>query len=381
MKRYLNSSVLVFVAIIVVVAVWIGSGVIGGGEPEEAAAAPRPAPVVAASWSEAAPVDQTLTLYGEVEPTQIVAVRARTDGIVENIVDQGTEVASGDEIAQLSSDDREARLARAQAGVATAEQSYEAARQLAERRVGPEQDVRARLADLEAARAELRAIELEISNTTLTAPISGTVNRIISDVGAYVSPGGEILEIVDNDPLVAVIQVQQSQIVNVRRGMTARVVFIGGDETEGRVTFVSPLADAATRTFRVEVEVPNPGGEVPAGLSAEVTLVTRTVDAHHISAALVRLDEQGRLGLYTIEDDDTVVFRPVETVMADSTGIWVAGLEPRERLVTITQGISSGETVQVEETPDEYRSRVIRPGEEGHVEEDAPEGVDLQESE
>jgi multidrug efflux system membrane fusion protein len=381
MKRYLNSSVLVFVAIIVIVAVWIGSGMIGGGEPEEAAAAPRPTPVVAASWSEAAPVDQSLTLYGEVEPTQIVIVRARTDGIVESIVDQGTEVASGDEIAQLSSDDREARLARAQAGVATAEQSYEAARQLAERRVGPEQDVRARLADLEAARAELRAIELEISNTTLVAPISGTVNRIVSDIGAYVSPGGEILEIVDNDPLVAVIQVQQSQIVNVRRGMTARVAFIGGDETEGRVTFVSPLADAATRTFRVEVEVPNPGGEIPAGLSAEVTLVTRTVDAHHISAALVRLDEQGRLGLYTIEDDDTVLFRPVETVMADSTGIWVTGLEPRQRLVTITQGVSSGETVQVEETPEEYRRRVIRPSDEGDAGDDAPEDVDVQESE
>lgn len=362
-SRLLDPSVLTFTAIIAVIAIWIGSGVLGRGGGTPAADRERTVPVVAASWSEAAPVDQQMSLYGEVEPTQVVTLRSRTEGIVESVASQGLTVTPGQELAQLSTDDREARLARSQAQLASAERNFNAAQRLAERGVGPTSDVQARLAEVEAARAELRAIELEIENTTLRSPIRGTVNRIISDVGAYVSMGGEILEIVDNDPLVAVIQVQQSQITHVRPGMPARVSFIGGEETEGRVTFVSPLADAATRTFRVEVEVPNPEGAVPAGLSAEVTLVTRTVEAHHISSALLRLDEHGRLGLYVVDDDDQVAFREVNIVMADSSGVWAAGLSNRERLITISQGgIGAGETVEVQDTPEDYRQRVLAPG-------------------
>jgi membrane fusion protein, multidrug efflux system len=360
-SRFFTSTTIVFAAIILLVAFWIASGMIGREE-EEVAAPQRPLPIVTASWSEALPVDQRLSLYGDVEPTQVATVRARTDGLIESVAEQGTVVVQGDELAQLSTDDREARLARGEAQVANAERSYDAAVQLAERNVGPQSDVQARLAELEAARAELRAIQLDIENTTLTAPIPGIVNRVIAEIGAYVSAGGEVLEIVDNDPLIAVVQVQQSQIVNVRRGMPAMVSFIGGRQAEGRVSFVSPLADAATRTFRVEVEVPNPDGEVPAGISVEVMLVTATVDAHHLSSALLRLDEQGQLGLYAVENDDSVVFKPVEIVMADSSGIWVTGLLARDRLVTISQGaVAAGETVTVEETPAEYQARVIRP--------------------
>lgn len=362
-SRFLDPSVLTFAAIVAVITIWIASGMLGRESGAPVSEREHPVPVVAASWSEAVPVDQQMSLYGEVEPTQVVTLRSRTEGIVESVVSQGVIVSPGQELAQLSTDDREARLARSQAQLANAQRSFDAAQRLAERGVGPEADVQSRLAEVEAARAELRAIELEIENTTLRSPISGTVNRIISDVGAYVSLGGEILEIVDNDPLIAVIQVQQSQITNIRPNMPARVSFIGGDETEGRVVFVSPLADAATRTFRVEVEVPNPDGAVPAGLSAEVTLITRTVDAHHISSALLRLDEQGRLGLYVVGENEEVAFRQVDIVMADSSGIWASGLGERERLITISQGgIGAGEKVEVQETPDDYRKRVIAPG-------------------
>lgn len=380
LSRLLNSSAIVFVAIILLVVFWIGSGIIGR-EDAPASAAERPTPVVAASWSEARPVDRELTLYGEVEPTQVATLRSRIDGLVESVADQGTVVEEGDVLARLTTDDREARLARAEAQVVSAQRSYDAAQQLADRGVGPGSDVQTRLAELEAARAELRTIELEIDNTSLRAPISGVINRVIADIGAYVAPGGDVLEIVDNDPLVAVVQVQQSEITNIRTGMPARVRFIGGREAEGRVSFVSPLADAATRTFRVEIEVPNPDGEVPAGVSAEVMLVTATVEAHHISPALIRLDEQGRLGLYVIEGDDRAVFRPIEIVMADSAGIWAGGLEERQHLVTISQGsIPVDEPVEVRETPEEYRDRAIGPGAAGEGTDVVPNDVDLQEA-
>ncbi|NMG39608.1 efflux RND transporter periplasmic adaptor subunit [Chelativorans sp. ZYF759] len=355
MGRYFNATTLVFLGLIALVVVWIGSGMIT----REPIAPPERAqtrmPTVAASWSEAEEIVRELVLYGDVEPVQVAMLRARTDGIVEEVVSQGTRVESGDVLAQLSSDDREARLVRAEAQLALAERDFRAAEQLAERGVGPEAEAQARLAQLEAARAELRAIELEIGNTTLRAPISGTVNQIVAEMGAYVSPGGEVLEIVDNDPLVAVVHVQQAQIPNVRVGASARVKFIGGDQKEGRVRFVSPIADAATRTFRVEIQIDNADRELPAGLSAEVTIPFQSVPAHRVSAALGRLDEQGRIGLHILDEEDRIQFAPIEIIRARADGVWVTGLPERARIVTISQGtLRPGQQVNVQETPEEY---------------------------
>ncbi|MGY6710153.1 MAG: efflux RND transporter periplasmic adaptor subunit [Rhizobiaceae bacterium] len=355
MGRYFNATTLVFLGLIALVVVWIGSGILT----REPIAPPQRAepriPTVAASWSDAEEIVRELVLYGDVEPAQVAMLRARTDGIVEEVVSQGTRVESGDVLAQLSSDDREARLARAEAQLATAERDFRAAEQLAERGVGPEAEAQARRSQLEAARAELRAIELEIGNTTLRAPISGTVNQIVAETGAYVSQGGEVLEIVDNDPLVAVVHVQQAQIPNVREGASARVKFIGGEEKEGSIRFVSPIADAATRTFRVEIEIENPDRELPAGLSAEVTIPFQSVPAHRVSAALGRLDEQGRIGLHILDEEDRIQFAPIEIIRARADGVWVTGLPERARIVTISQGtLRPGQEVDVQETPEEY---------------------------
>ncbi|WP_185984486.1 efflux RND transporter periplasmic adaptor subunit [Aureimonas mangrovi] len=354
-SKFLNATTLVFLAIVALVVFWIGSGMFGREPETPPQRAERALPSVAASASQASEVTTELTLYGDVEPTQIATVRARVEGVVEEVVSQGTVVAAGDVLARLSTDDRQARAARAQAQLTTAEQAAANARQLFERGVGPETNVQTTMAELEAARAELRAIELEIANTQVVAPIAGVVNRVIADLGAYVSPGGEVLEIVDNDPLLAVITVQQGDIARVRSGMPARVSFIGGDTRDGRVSFVSPIAEAATRTFRVEVEVANPDESLPSGISAEVVIPIETVSAHYISPALARLDTEGLMGVYVVDDADRIQFAPMEIVNADAGGIWITGIEDGARLVTISQGgLQPGEVVAVRETPAEY---------------------------
>ena len=353
--RLINSTSLVFVAIIVLVVGWIGSGMLTRELPQEPQQVEATIPMVAASWSEAEPITLELVLYGDVEPVQVSRLRARTDGTVEYIVAQGARVGEGDTLVSLSVEDREARLARAQAQLSAAQRDFESAQQLMERGVGTDADAQTRFAQLEAARAEMRAIELEIANTQLRAPISGVVNRVIADEGAYLSPGGEVLEIVDNDPLIAVVQVQQMAIGGVRTGMPARVAFLGGTEREGEIRFVSSVADAATRTFRVEVEIANPDGELPSGLSAEVTIPIETVQAHRVSAALGRLDERGRLGLHIVNEDDRIAFAPVEIVRARTDGVWVTGLPDRARIVTISHGsLAHGRQVEVRETPPEF---------------------------
>lgn len=365
LSKLFNATTLVFTALVALVVVWIGSGMLDRDPPTQPERIEPRRPSVAASLSRARNVTNELRLYGDVEPVQIATVRARTDGVIEEIVAQGVQVSSGDSIALLSADDRVARQARAQAQVATAERAYNNAVQLFERNVGPETNVQTTRAELEAARAELRTIELEIANTTLTSPIDGVVNRVIADLGSYVSLGGEVMEVVDNDPLLAVVNVQQRDISRVRQGMAARISFIGGEDREGTVTFVSPLAEAATRTFRIEVQVSNPEGDLPSGISAEVVIPVETVSAHYISPALTRLDTDGRIGVYVVDDESRIRFAPMRIVNADAGGIWIEGIPAEARIVTISQGaLSPGQEVDVEETPAGYLT--------GDVPENAP---------
>ncbi len=354
-SRLLNPTTVVFAAIVILVVAWMGSGMIGRDAHRAPERQAPPPPSVAASWSEAEPITRELVLHGDVEPNQVVTLRARTEGIVEEMASTGRRVTRGEALGQLSTDDRQARLARAHAQLASAQRDYDSTMELVEGGFVSRSEAQTRLAQLEAARADLRAIQLEIDNTTLRAPIDGVINRIDADLGSYVAMGGEVLRIVDNDPLITVVHVHQAAAPRLATGMPARVRFIGGDERAGTVRFVAPLADAATRTFRVEIEVDNPEPALPSGLSAEAVIPTDTVSAHRVSAALIRLDAQGRIGLQTVDDDAHIAFTPVEVIRARADGIWVTGLPQRARIVTISRGLlSPGQAVEVRETPPEY---------------------------
>lgn len=360
MTRYLSSSTLAFLAILGFLAFWIGGGMLNRQPPEEAAPVEVAVPHVAASISVAEEIVPRTVLFGNVVPDQTSILRARTAGIVEEVVRQGHVAELGDQLALLSADDREAGVARAQAAVGSAERDYDAARQLRERGVTSEAELQSRFAQLESARAELRAAQLELQNTRLTAPIGGTVSNVMAELGSFVDAGGEVLEIVRNDPLIAQIEVRQSEITSVSLGQAAQVVFQGGREAEGRVRFIAPVATAETRTFRVEVEIPNADNTVPAGLSAQISLEMDGVRAHRLSPALIRLDDAGRIGVFVVGDDDrTLRFAPVDIVQARAEAIWVTGLEDRARVVTISQGaLSDGQQARVSDTPDAYRGVV-----------------------
>ncbi|MEE2861707.1 MAG: efflux RND transporter periplasmic adaptor subunit [Paracoccus sp. (in: a-proteobacteria)] len=357
MSRIFSSSTLVFLSILGFLAFWIGGGMLNRQPPEQAEPIEVQVPEVAASLAEAEVIRPRTVLFGNIVPNQTSILRARTGGIIEEVVRQGIEVEAGEQLARLSADDREASLARAEAELRSAERDYEAARQLQERGVTSEAELQERFAALEAARAGVRAAELELQNTLLMAPITGTVSDVIAEIGSFVQPGGEVLEIVNIDPLIAEVEVRQNEISSVHLGQTAHVIFQGGREAEAEVTFIAPVATAETRTFKVELEIANPDEAIPAGLSAEIALPMDEVTAHRISPALIRLDDAGRIGVFTVaEDGETLRFQPVDIVQARAEALWVTGLPTEAQIVTISQGaLQDGQKARVSETPETYR--------------------------
>src|SRR5262249_689786 len=86
---------------------------------------------------------------------------------------------------------------------------------------------------------------------------------------------------------------------------------------------------AKTRTFRVELEVPNPARTIVQGVSAELHLPVADLPAHRVSPAILTLAENGDVGVKTIGPGNIVEFHPVTIVSTGADGVWLGGVGGR----------------------------------------------------
>ncbi len=106
------------------------------------------------------------------------------------------------------------------------------------------------------------------------------------------------------------------------------------------------LADSGTRSYRIEVEIPNSDYRLISGMSAVLAIPTGEAAGHYLSPSLLTLHDDGRLGVMAVDAEDRAQFLPVEIIRSEVDGIWVSGLPDQVRLVTFGQGfIASGERV------------------------------------
>ena len=157
------------------------------------------------------------------------------------------------------------------------------------------------------------------------------------EVGDFADIGDIVARIVDLDPILAVGFASQRDISQLEVGDPGRIRLVGGQELEGRVRFLSAVADPETRTFRLEIEAENPGSQIPDGLIAELILPSGETPAHRVSPAILSLTDEGTVGVKTLSANHRVEFHPVRIIGEDSGGVWLAGLPERVTLITVGQ--------------------------------------------
>lgn len=328
---------------------WMGSGYVlpAADAPVEERVVEAAPVAVAVAESVAEEVTLHLSAEGQAVPDRITEVPSETSGeIAEVLVAKGQDVDKGTVLARIDTADRAADLARAQTDLERAERDFENAETLLERGVATADRVAETRAARATAEASLASAREAIDATGIRAPFAGRIEQLDVDPGEYVAEGAAIATIVDTTPLTVSIRVPQQALRSVRAGLPAEVTFITGETRTGEVTFVGTSADAETRTFLAEVTVDNAGGEIAAGVSAEVRIPTGTEVAHLLSPAAMSLSAEGVLGIKTLGEENIVVFNEVEIVRAESRGIWVTGLPDRATVLTVGQGfVSAGEPV------------------------------------
>jgi multidrug efflux system membrane fusion protein len=308
----------------------------GSGTPQ----ATRPGELVSVqvATSKAEPQPRTIVLRGRTEADRVVEVRAETTGrVIEIPAEEGALVHKGDLLAVLDGADRAARLAEAKALLQQRQAESEASKRLAEKGFTPKLNLAELAANLALAQAQVKSMEVEISHLTIEAPIEGVLDERSAEVGHYLQIGDPVGTIIDLDPIVLVGYATERDVSQLQIGGPARARLLDGREVVGALRFIAARAETETRTFRIEVEVPNADYEIRDGLSAELVVPVEDVPAHRISPAVLTLGPNGDVGVKLVDETDTVRFAPVQILREDVNGLWITGIAPTARLIVVGQ--------------------------------------------
>jgi len=336
------------------VMLWMASGTTGGqGEKTDSAtnnpvtaAVAKPIPQVRTQQFNAQLVARSITLYGRTAADRETNLGAEIAGRVEAVLaKRGSFVHKGDIIVRMEKNDLPQLLMRAKTLYKQREIEYAGAKQLAAQGFQGKVRLAAAASALMDATTDVFTIKLQLEKTVIIAPISGILNERHVEVGDYLAKGNPIATITDIDPLIIKADVTEIDVNNVKLQQVANVRLVSGEVIEGKVRYISRVANAATTTFRIEVAIDNTDLTLSAGGSAELSLPLRQEWAVQLSPATLALDEDGVIGVKTVVDK-RVVFTPVDILKTDAQGAWLTGLGRHPEVIIVGQGfVRAGDRV------------------------------------
>ena len=325
-------------------------------------------------------IENAVILRGRTEAARSVVVRAETNGaVISEPLRKGAYVNQGDLLCEIEPgtrsaavDEAKARLAQAEASVPQArasltqaeaqlreaEVNLNAARTLKEDGYATETRVLAAEAAWEAAQAgvegarsglvsaetsiisagaALANAELELSRVAIHAPFAGLLESDTAELGSFLSTGADCATIIQLDTVKLVGFVPELEVGKITVGAPAMARLADGTEVTGRVTFLSRSADETTRTFRTEIEVQNADLSIRDGQTADIIIGSEGRMAHLVPQSALTLNDDGDIGLRTIDASNTVAFYPIDIVRDTINGVWVTGLPATIDIIVLGQ--------------------------------------------
>ncbi|GAB5389945.1 MAG: multidrug efflux RND transporter periplasmic adaptor subunit VexE [Alphaproteobacteria bacterium] len=348
----MNRSVVIAIVIALASVAWIASGQIALSEDSsdgvEVAATPQPSPrAVRTRDSQAEEVVTELNLAGRTTPDRQVDIRAKRGGTVAEILAEKGEAVTEDKVlVRLTEDSYRIAVEAATAQRKQRQIQFDAARRLSQR--GFESTVRTAetAAELATAIATLSEAELALERSEIASPFAGILHSRAVEMGDFVENGQVVATVVDLNPLKISAYVSEANLPRLDKDAPVQVAIPGYGEHQASISYVSPVADPATRTFRIELTLPNDDLAIPAGVTSALTLPVSRRRAHVMSPALLTLADDGGLGVKLVEADGHVRFVPVTILGEKGDGIAVTGLPDQATIITVGQDfVANGERV------------------------------------
>lgn len=297
-----------------------------------------------------------LEAVGRTEGSKEVEIRARVSGIVQKrLYNEGSFVRAGTPLFQIERAPFEIALAHAKATADQAEATNEQARREAERLAGllansavskrvaeeAETSYRTATAQLAAARAAVREAELNLSYTSVVAPISGVTGRALHSEGSLVTANTDsslLTTMSQTHPVWVRFALSVAEHVNLRKAGDERTnvaLVLANGETygaSGHLNFASSTVDQNLGTVQLRAEFPNPQLEILPGQFATVHVEAGTQNVVAVPQSAVLQGDLGRF-VWVVGADGKAAQRAVQV------GTWLG------QDWIINSGLNAGDTV------------------------------------
>ena len=299
-------------------------------------------------------LEDTLNLTGTVEPWQDVILSAETPGNVEwKGVETGHTVKEGDPLFRIDTESLQAMLDQAQAQFKLAGQELDRSQRLLDRGVGTPQKQDSAVANRDVAEANLRTLQIRVRKSVITAPFSGTVDRVFMDKDEFTDVGKPLVRLVQLDRVKVTLGVPEHDILCFKVGdpLKIRLDALQNREFTGTIHELSPTADPSTHTFHADVAVDNAEALIKPGMIARAGLVRGTYPNSIVIPIFAAALIEGKRIVF-VEKDGKAELREIETGVVKGSDVQVIkGLAPGEHLIVVGQReVRPGEPVKVQET-------------------------------
>ncbi|MBZ9675628.1 efflux RND transporter periplasmic adaptor subunit [Mesorhizobium sp. ES1-1] len=311
----------------------------GADTPKAAKAEPQAAPrTVAVVTPPRKTYARAIRISGLTEADKRAVLATRVAGVIDKLpVKQGQHVKTGDLVLMLAAEDKISMVDNAKQLVAQRRAELEAAERLAKTGNLPKLQLDTARSNLTSAQSLLETAQAELDRNEVKAPFDGVIDRVPVELGSSIMQGGEVATILKLDPVIARGEVSERDLGYLKLGDKAEVRLVSGQTVEGTVRYISRDASSATRTFRVEVAIPNADGSVPAGMTAEIALSALPTDAVLLPRSVVTLGDKGDLGIRAVGKDNKVAFFPIDLVDDTPTGLVLGGIPADTRIIVAGQ--------------------------------------------
>ena len=277
-----------------------------------------------------------LTIRGKTEANKKINLNPKTSSNVIFTSKKGDYVKRNDLVCSLEEENRAAILDEALALQKQASLQYDAINKLKIDGYRSENDLAMAEARLKGADAKVEMTQNELNNTKILAPFDGYIEEVHVEIGSLIGPSLPCVTIIQLDPMKVVGEVTEKEVSKVKKNSKVEIELLNNTSLKGQINFVGKSASPLTRTYTVEAEISNIGGEIREGLTAEIKVPVRETTAHLIPSYLLSLDDNGELGV-KIAIDNRATFKKISIIEDTPDGLWVEGLPKTTKIITVGQ--------------------------------------------
>ena len=216
-----------------------------------------------------------------------------------------------------------------------------------------QQNISVAQAEVKSAQAQLEQAQVNLAYANITSPVDGVIVKKMTNAGETTSPGAALMEIVALNSVYFEAQISESNIISIldRQPVVVTIPSVSAKPFTGYVSEIIPVADPASRQFRVRVTVPTKGKVLTPGAFARGVVTTRAIKNTLAVPTEAVHQTDGKSVVYLAVgsgDNITIASRPVTTGMvAEGKTQILSGLKVGDKVIISQEELTVGAKVQI----------------------------------